>query len=406
MKSDPTMKETQRSLTPIPIPVRNIPLIVAVLSFCGFLIRFQVFMAIPLVPVVSQAFNVSGLSAAWVGSAYSFTYAAGFLLFAPLSDRFGRRKIVVSGLLALIPLTFAAGTSPSFAVLILFRALQGFAGATFVPTALAYISEILSPSVRPIGLACMTTGLLLSGIIAQLYSSTIALNYGWRWVFWILAIVYTIFALIITTQIPQDDQPRSKTSILVVYKNMAALLKRRSLVVVYLAGFTMFFSFMAMYSGLGPYLTKNHGLDQNGLFLVRLAGAPGILLSPISGKLAQRWGSKKVAMGGLTLAIVGLALEPMTSSLPLLVMATVVFVTGIAMTSPSLISLVSTIAEDAKGSGQAIHSFVLFTGASFAPLIVQLTRSVGFTGLCIGLISLLLVGLMSLTLGCQIRLAK
>jgi MFS transporter, YNFM family, putative membrane transport protein len=400
------MKEIQQSLTPIPIPKSNVSLIIAVLSLCGFLIRFQVFMAIPLVPVVSQAFNVSSLSAAWVGSAYSFTYAIGFLLFAPLSDRYGRRKIVISGLLALILLTFATGTSPSFGILMLFRFLQGFAGATFVPTALAYISEILSPSVRPIGLACMTTGLLLSGIVAQLYSSTIALNYGWRWVFWILSIIYTLFALIIATQIPPAQEQKSKSNILDIYKTMAGLLKRGSLVVVYLAGFTMFFSFVAMYSGLGPYLTANYGLDQNGLFLVRLAGAPGILLSPISGKLAQQWGSKKVAIGGLTLAILGLVLEPITSSLSLLVIATVLFVTGVAITAPSLISLVSTIAEDAKGSGQAIHSFVLFTGASFAPLIVQLTRSVGFAGLCIGLISILSVGLLSLTLGCKVQLAR
>ena len=133
----------------------------------------------------------------------------------------------------------------------------------------------------------------------------------------------------------------------------------------------MFFSFVAMYSGLGPYLTTSYGLNANELFLVRLAGAPGILLSPISGKFAQRWGSKRVALGGLTLAIFGLFLELVTRPLPLLVIATVVFVTGIAMTSPSLIALVSTIADDVKGSGQAIHSFVLFTGASFAPLIVQ-----------------------------------
>jgi MFS transporter, YNFM family, putative membrane transport protein len=396
------MKQIQQPSATVPQGMANVPLVVIALSLCGFFVRFQVFMSIPLFPVVSQVFNVSGLSAAWVGSAYSFAYATGFLLFAPLSDRFGRKKVITSGLLTLIPLTVAAGASPSFESLIMFRVLQGFAGATFVPTALAYVSDILSPAIRPMGLACMTTGLLLSGVVAQLYSSTVASTYGWRWVFWILAIAYIIFAGIIVTQIPQGQQRKSKTSILKIYRNMASLLKRRSLLVVYLAGFMMFFSFVAMYSGLGPYLTTSYGLDANGLFLVRLAGAPGILLSPISGKFAQRWGSKKVALGGLMLAIFGLFLELVTRPLPLLVIATVVFVTGIAMTAPSLIALVSTIAEEAKGSGQAIHSFVLFTGASFAPLIVQLTRSVGFAGLCIGLISILSIGLVSLALGCNV----
>ena len=281
------MKQVQK-IAPNPTATVNIRLVLTVLSLGGLLERFQIFLAIPLVPVISQAFNVSELSAAWVGSAYSFTYAVGYLIFAPLSDRYGRKKIVVSGLLALIPLTFAVGISPSFEILILLRAIQGFAGATFVPTALAYVSEILWPSIRPLGLACMTTGLLVSGIVAQLYSSAIALNYGWRWVFWGLAIAYAALAFIIATQIPQGVRQKSDISILGVYKNMAALLKRRSLTIVYLAGFAMFFSFVAMYSGLGPYLSNNYGVDQSGLFLIRAAGAPGILISPISGKLAKQ----------------------------------------------------------------------------------------------------------------------
>lgn len=393
------MKDVREALRANSTAKANVPLVVTVLSLGGLLERFQIFLAIPLIPVISQAFNVSALSAAWVGSAYSFTYATSYLIFAPLSDRYGRKKVVVLGLLALIPLTFAVGMSPSFETLIVLRAVQGFAGATFVPTALAYVSEILSPTFRPIGLACMTTGLLLSGIVAQLYSSAIAIYSSWRWVFWGLAIAYIALAFIIATQIPQSFREKSDLSILGVYKNMAALLKRRSLVVVYLAGFAMFFSFVAMYSGLGPYLSNNHGIDQNGLFLIRSAGVPGILISPISGKLAQRWGSKNVAICGLILAILGLFLEIVTSPLSLLVVGTVIFVTGVAITAPALLSLVSTFATDAKGSGQAIHSFVLFTGASFAPLVVQLTIGVGFTGLCIGLISILVVGVAIVQLG-------
>lgn len=392
------MKQFQKT-APNPTSTVNVPLVVTILSLGGLLERFQIFLAIPLVPVISQAFNVSELSAAWVGSAYGFTYATGYLIFAPLSDRYGRKKVVVSGLVALIPLTLAIGFSPSFEILLLFRAIQGFAGSTFVPTVLAYISEVLSPPFRPIGLACMTTGLLLSGIVAQLYSSAIALNYGWRWVFWGLAIAYTALTFVIAIQIPENVRQKSNISILGIYQNMAALLKRRSLVVVYLAGFAMFFSFVAMYSGLGSYLSNNYGVDQQGLFLIRAAGAPGILISPISGKLAQRWGSKQVAIVGLILAILGLLLEITTSPLPLLVLATVIFVTGVAITAPALLSLVSTFATDAKGSGQAIHSFVLFTGASFAPLVVESTRSIGFTGLCIGLISILVVGAVSVKFG-------
>ncbi|MGL6338500.1 MAG: MFS transporter [Waterburya sp.] len=377
----------------------NVPLVIIVLSLCGLFVRCQVFLPIPLVPIISQAFDVSELSAAWVGSAYSFAYAIGFLVFGSLCDRYGRKKVLLTGLIVLIPLTLVTGASLSFPMLICLRTIQGFAGATFVPSAQAYISEVLPIPARPIGLACMTTGLLLSGIVAQLYSSTLALNYGWRWVFWGLAIAYLVFVLIIAIQIPQDIKQGSRIRLSSVYKSMIALLGRPSVLALYGAGFTLLFSFVAMYSGLGPYLADNYGVDQDGLFLIRLAGAPGILLSPLSGKLIQKWGSKKIAIAALLLAALGLLLEPMTSTLRLLVLATVIFVTGIAFAAPALLSLLANHASDAKGAAFAFYACVLFTGASFAPLVVQLTRSIGFPGLCIGLTSILFAGAASVKFG-------
>lgn len=383
----------------------NAPVVVMVLALCGLLVRCQVFLAIPLVPAIGQAFGVSGLAAAWLGSAYSFAYALGFLVFGPLSDRYGHKQVMVPGLLVFIPLTLAVGASPSFQILVLLRAIQGFVGATFVPTALAYVSEVLPVPTRPVGLACMTTGLLLAAIVAQVYASAIALNYGWRAVFWILAIVYTVLLLLVITQIPKSSKQNSTASRSSVYKSMATLLIRPSILAVYAAGFTLFFSFVAMYSGLGPYLANSYGVDQNGLLLIRLAGTPGILISPLSGRLVQKWGSKKVAIGGLLLAALGLFLEPITSQLPLLVIATVIFVTGIAVAAPALLSLVAALAAESKGAAIALYTFVLFTGASFAPLVVQLTATIGFTGLCIGLTLILLAGSASVRLGVNHSLA-
>jgi hypothetical protein len=70
---------------------------------------------------------------------------------------------------------------------------------------------------------------------------------------------------------------------------MAALLNRFSLLAVYLAGFTLLFSFVAMYSGLRAYLSLQYGVDQQRLLLIRIAGAPGILLSPVLNKIFQRY---------------------------------------------------------------------------------------------------------------------
>ena len=380
------VEETQSNSSPIV----NVPIVVTVLSLCGLLVVSQLYLSIPLVPLISQIFDVSPNVASWLGSAFGFAYAFGFLVFGPLSDRYGRKRILVPGLGVLASISFAVGASPSFQVLLQLRVVQGFVAATFAPTALAYIGENLPAVVRPIGIACMSTGFLLAGIVGQVYGSAIGAIYGWRWVFWLLAIAYAVFILLIGTQLPKGTRQKLNTSILSVYKNMAALLIRPSLLSAYAAAFMVLLSFVAMYSGLGGYLENRYGIDQNGLFLIRLAGIPGMLLSPLFGNFIQKWGSKKVVICGLLLAAFGLGLEAFATQLPILVFASGVFVAGISATVPALIALVGSLAPEARGAAVALYTFVLFVGASFGPLVNTWLRPAGFITICLILVACLL----------------
>lgn len=386
------VKYTMQEIEQKSLPKVNVLLVVMILSLTGIVERCLLFLSIPLTPIISKEFGISSLNATWLGSAYSFAFAIGFLVFGPLSDRFGRKKVLIPGLLILIPITIAVGASPSFFVLICSRIIQGFVAATFAPTAIAYLSEVLPPGIRPIGVAYLTTALLIAGIIGQVYASAVIPSYGWRWVFWFLALTYAIAVFIIITQLPDSSAPKSRVSLVNVYKNMAKLLTSPSLLAVFAASFTLLFSFVPMYSGLAPYLQNKYGIDQNELFLIRLAGVPGMLLSPLSGRFINQWGSKKVVICSLTLAAFSLFLEPFSNHLPTLILSTAIFVTGIAATPPGFIDLVTTLAPEAKGAAIALYTFVLFTGASVAPLVENLTRFAGFPALSIGLALMLLFG--------------
>ena len=380
------MPETQSNLS----PTVNVPIVVTVLSLCGLLVVSQLYLSIPLVPLIVQNFEVSPSAASWLGSTFGFAYAFGFLVFGPLSDRYGCKRILVPGLGALASITFAVGTSTSFPVLLQLRVVQGFIAATFAPTALAYISENLPGATRPIGIACMSTGFLSAGIVGQVYASAVGTIYGWRWVFWLLALAYAVAVFFIATQLPNGAGQKLNASILSVYENMAALLSRPSLLAAYAAAFMLLLSFVAMYSGLGAYVENRYGIDQNSLFLIRLAGIPGMLLSPLIGNFIQKWGSKTVVIGGLLLAAFGLTLEAFTSQLPILVLASGVFVAGISATIPALITLVGSLAAEARGAAVALYTFVLFVGASFGSLVDTLLRPAGFVTMCVILMGSLL----------------
>jgi YNFM family putative membrane transporter len=372
---------------------------VTILGLTGLIVVSQLYVSIPLVPMMERLFDVSQAQASWLGTAFGLAYAGGFLVFGPLSDRYGRKTIMVPGLFALTLATLAVGFSPSYEVLVGLRVVQGIAAATFGPAALAYLGEVLPASIRATGIAVMTTGFLVAGIAGQVYADAVTLAVGWEWVFWGLAAVYGVFVVLLY-MLPQSEDVagESATSLRTVYARMGRLLGNRVLLAAYFAAFTLLFTFVGMYSGLAPYLQTTFGVNSQQLLLVRIAAIPGMALSLLAGRLVARYGSTRVVIGGIVLAAGGLGLEAVAGSLAILVVGSVVFVTGIAAAVPSLISFVGETAASARGAAVALYACILFIGASLGPLITTALQSVGFVGLCsvLALILLLAAGVFAI----------
>lgn len=172
---------------------------------------------------------------------------------------------------------------------------------------------------------------------------------------------------------------------------MAQLLQNRVLLSACFGAFTVLFTFVGMYSRLAPSLHTTFGINSQQLLLARVAGTPEMLLLPFGGRLVARYGSARIASGSFVLAAGGLGLETITESLPVLVVGSVVFVTGIAAAVPSFITLVGETAPSACGSAVALYACIQFIGANIGPLAPTPLQSIGFVGLCGVLAVVLLV---------------
>jgi YNFM family putative membrane transporter len=150
-------------------------------------------------------------------------------------------------------------------------------------------------------------------------------------------------------------------------------------------------SFVAMYAALGPLLETRFGLDHADVLLVRLAGLPGMVLSPLAGWIVGRFGATRVSVTGFVVAAVGLIVEAITAAtLWGLVLGSAVFVAGVAAIVPAMITLVASRAGPARGGALGLVGLVLFVGASLGPLAPDLP--IGFSGLLLCLAGLLLLG--------------
>jgi MFS transporter, YNFM family, putative membrane transport protein len=371
-------------------PVKVLKILI-LLALSGHLVVSQLYLSIPLVPIISQTFNVSLIAASWIGSTFSLAYAFGFLVFGPLSDRYGRKTILVPGLIALTLITFLVGSSPSFTKLLPLRVIQGFVAATFAPTALAYATEILPGATRATGIACISTGFLLAAVMGQIYGSYVGTLYGWRWVFWGFAVTYALIALAINKQLPENRTTESQVKLVNIYINMLKLLGKPVLMQAYIIAFSLLFSLVAVFSGLTLHLASHKEIGIESLLFIRLVSIPGILLSLLSGYYIPRLGSQKVMMSGLLLAIVGLGIGATETPLIWLGIGIGVFVTGIATTIPALVNFISSTTSESKATAIAVYSFVLFVGASLGPLVAAMLYPIGWNWLRLVVVLALLI---------------
>lgn len=350
----------------------SLPLTTFLLAFCGLIVVSNIYTMIPIHKDLSVAFQVPEIKAAWASSIFSICYAVGFLVFGPLSERYGKKQVIVVGLAALALCTFITGFVHTIGLLLVLRAAQGFVAATFAPVAVVYVFETYPPEQRTTTIALISTGFLMSGIIGQVASSWITRSFGWPYVFLVFSITYLIAFLLTWRILPLTPGKNQNTSLLAIWKQTFGLLRKPNLVTCYIIAFTLLLSFVSMYASLGHYLVGEFGLRAEQLLVIRSVGILGMILSPLAGTLIARFGLKRVLVGGLISASAGLLLVCGLPTLILVTVASVVFVAGISIIVPTLINIVGILGDQARGGAIALYSFILFVGASTGPIIAQL----------------------------------
>ena len=348
---------------------------VTVLVITALAVLSQLYAAIPLLTPVGEA--LSGSATFALSTGYGLCYAVGFLLWGPVADRYGHRRVMLIGLCLLVFTTLACGFATSLPALALARGAQGFVAASFPPVALAYLSEAVTPRHRATAIGAMSTAFLVAGITGQIGAQAITQQFGWPWAFLGSTCLLTICALAVAWLTREHHHTRVAGGPGEQFLTIARLLVRSDVLCLCGAHLTLLLSFVAMYTGLSLHLTGS-GHDPGVLFLIRLAGLPGMFAALAAGPLGRLLGGDAgLARAGFLIAAAGLITEALASGSLLGLGATsLLFVIGIALAVPAMINLFGQAATPRRGSGMAVNGFILFIGASLGPLLA--TAGLGF----------------------------
>ncbi len=145
------------------------------LSAATFLILFQAYMVAPLIPYLSQVFQVSNQTIGLVIPAYMIPYGIGSLIYGVLSDRFGRKPIMLFSLVAMTGLVMLTATAQSAEQLMIWRLLTGVSASGVIPQILTLISELFpyAERGRPLGwiFGAMAGGMALGSVFGAILLS-------------------------------------------------------------------------------------------------------------------------------------------------------------------------------------------------------------------------------------------
>jgi DHA2 family multidrug resistance protein len=148
-------------------------------------------------PHMQGSFSGSVDEIAWVLTSYLVANGIMIPMTAWISSRFGRKRYFLTSVFAFVAASILCGAAQSLSQMIMFRLIQGAAGAAMIPSSQAILMETFPPEEQQMAMALWGVGLMVAPILGPTLGGWITDNWNWRWNFYInVPIGFIAFAMV------------------------------------------------------------------------------------------------------------------------------------------------------------------------------------------------------------------
>lgn len=341
---------------------RRLAIAMGISGFATFSLLYSVQ---PLLPNLSNEFGVSAETASLAVSLATLPLAFGILVATAISDRHGRRPLMIAALAIGAGCSLLTAAAPTWSLLLATRFLTGLALAGLPAVAMAYLSEeVEAPAIGP-AMGLYIAGSAMGGMVGRLAVAFLSSSLGWRPALLILAIIGIAAAGAFWALAPKSRgfTPRRESlgRFLRGYRDIAA---DRILALLCLEGFLLMGAFIAIYNYLAYRLVAApYALSEAQVGAVFLLYILGSASSAWFGRIAGRRGVRWTFPWPLLIMLAGIAL---TLAAPLvLILAGIGLITaGFFGTHSVASSWVSRRALDRSAHAGALYLFCSYAGSS------------------------------------------
>ena len=356
---------------------KEVKRIIAVVIFCEFLICLGMSLIFPVMPFIKNEYHFSAFDMGVMSSLFAFVQFIASPIVGRISDKTGRKPMLVWGLLVFSIAEFVFALSQRLWLFDLSRAVDGLSAAMFVPTSMALAADLTSVKDRAKVIGWLSAA-FSGGLILGPGLGGILANISYKFPFWVAGILGIISTVVAVILLPKDSDERFKSST----KNPEdALLEGgwaqvKSLLtpvmtMLFLMIFIMAFGLAGFESIYSLYVNEVHHFDLQSIALVlTLNGIISLILQVfLFDRMVQWWGEVRVIRYCFFASAIGTAFVIYDHSHWQLIVATLVVFEAFDMLRPAITTLLTKMSKNNQGLLNGVNMSLTSVGNIIGPLI-------------------------------------
>lgn len=281
-----------------------------------------------------------------------------------VSDRLGRKRLIVTaGVLLVLP-TLAAAAAPSLAFLVFCRFVQGLLLPFVFTVTVAYIGDEVSgrAAIRLSG--TYVSGTIFGGFLGRLTAGLMTAWAGWRVAFVLLAGASAAAVAVIAFLLPREGKFRPTGTLRQAAADFALHLSNPRLLVTDAVGFAVLFCIVATFTFVGFRLAAPpFGLGPAELGLIFVVYLLGAVVTPLAMRMATRLGRRPTLAIAVGSALTGLALT-LPASLPLVIAGLALASSGFFISQALAIGFIGSAARRARAAAVGLYVTCYYIGGA------------------------------------------
>lgn len=356
----------EKNVTREPLPKGFVTIWITVaLDLVGFGI------VVPILGRYAERFGASGLEVGLLFASFSLAQLVFSPILGKLSDRIGRKPVILISLLGTAIGSFVTGAAGALWVLFLGRILDGASGAS-VAVAQGAVTDVAAPHERPRLLGLLGAAFGVGFVVGPALGGLAALG-GEHLPFYVAGTVALINAIVAFFRLPETRPVEARVMANELRASDQGKVRLWGLAV---AGFTAIVAFSGFESTFSLLAGDRFDLTEASVAAVfvgvglTLVGVQTLLVRPVN----SAWGTERSVQAGLALNTAGLVVLSRAEQWPFLVMALLLLTVGQGLVTPNLAALVSGRVPDhrrgeALGFQQGVNAVGRVAGPAVAGLL-------------------------------------